>query len=116
MDALQNWKAFFNAEEMRKEVVEGDVVRYIYTGKHLQVVEYHFPPNKSFPAHSHDAHEQMGYVVSGKACFTVNGVTKDLFPGDWYHAPIGIEHEVRIYDEPTVLLDFFSPPRDDLRG
>ncbi|WP_319560922.1 cupin domain-containing protein [Marispirochaeta sp.] len=116
MNAQKNWKAFFNAGQMRKETVEGDVVRYIYTGEHLQVVEYHFPPNKSFPAHSHDAHEQMGYVVSGKACFTVNGQKKDLSPGDWYHAPVGVKHEVSIYDEPTVLLDFFSPPRDDLKG
>lgn len=111
-----NWKNFFNASEMRKETVEGDVVRYIYTGAQMQVVEYHFPAGKTFPPHSHAAHEQMGYLVSGKMGFKVGGKERDLLPGDWYHAPIGVEHNAWTYDEPSVLIDIFSPPREDLTG
>jgi unsaturated pyranuronate lyase len=113
---MQNWKTFFNAADMRKETVEGNVERFIYTGANLQVVEYHFPPGKSFPAHSHAEHEQMGYLVEGKMGFRLGDEKRDLLPGDWYHAPIGVEHQAWTYDEPSVLLDIFSPPRDDLRG
>ena len=106
---------FFNSADMKKEVVEGDVVRYIYTGEKLQAVEYHFPPNKSFPLHHHDEHEQMGYLVSGRFCIEIDGEPRDLQPGDWYHAPVGVPHRAWTYDEPAVMLDLFSPPRDDLR-
>lgn len=107
---------FFNKDEMhKKEVVEGDVTRYIYTGENLQVVEYHFPPEKTFPFHSHTDQEQMGYVVSGKIELTIDGKARTLTPGDWYHAPKTVEHGARTLEEPTVMLDIFSPPREDLK-
>lgn len=109
-----DYKKFFNAADLKVETVEGDVQRYIYTGDHIQIVEYRFPPNKTFPPHSHDVHEQMGYLVSGKMEFTVGGETKLLLPGDYYHAPAGVVHNTRTLEEPAVLVDIFSPPREDL--
>lgn len=108
------YKKFITQADMKEEVVEGDVVRRIYTGKNLQVVEYRFPPNKVFPLHSHSTHEQMGYLVEGKMGFSIGGEKNDLLPGQWYHAPIGVEHNAWTYDMPSVLLDIFSPPREDL--
>jgi len=111
-----NDKEFYiGLDLMKVETLEGNVERRIYTGEHVQVVEYRFPANKTFPPHHHDEHEQMGYLVSGKMGFCIGGVEKDLVPGDWYHAPIGVEHNAWTYDEPSVLLDIFSPPREDLR-
>ncbi|MDC7125721.1 MAG: cupin domain-containing protein [Spirochaetales bacterium] len=110
---LENY--FITAKEMKEEIVENDVVRRIYTGENIQVVEYRFPANKTFPPHSHSIHEQMGYLVSGKMGFKIGDKTHDLLPGQWYHAPIGVEHNAWTYDEPSVLLDIFSPPRDDLK-
>jgi quercetin dioxygenase-like cupin family protein len=110
-----DFRKFFNAADLKVETVEGDVRRYIYTGKNIQVVEYHFPANKVFPPHKHDIHEQMGDLVSGKMEFKVGDETRMLLPGDYYHAPIGVVHNTRTLDEPAVLVDIFSPPRDDLR-
>jgi len=107
-------KYFFNASDLDPETVEGNVERFIYTGQNLQIVEYHFPPHKTFPSHKHDAHEQMGYLVSGKMGFKVGGKEQILLPGDFYHAPIGVEHNAWTFEEPSVLLDVFSPPREDL--
>lgn len=112
---MQDWKTFFKAESMHKrEALEDGVVRHIYTGKNLQVVEYHFPAERSFPSHSHEEHEQMGYLVSGRMGFEIGGEKKDLSPGEWYHAAIGVPHRAWTYEEPAVLLDIFSPPREDL--
>lgn len=111
-----NAKDFFIGHaEMKEEIVEGDVKRLVYTGTNLQVVEYYFPPNKTFPVHHHPEHEQMGYLVSGKMGFSIGGIKQDLLPGQWYRAPIGVEHNAWTYEEPSVLLDVFSPPREDLR-
>lgn len=111
---MKDFTPFFTAADMVKQTVEGNVERYIRTGEHLQVVEYHFPPNKSFPAHKHDTHEQMGYVVSGRICLEIGGEERELGPGDWYHAPIGVEHRAWTLDGPATMLDIFSPPREDL--
>ena len=110
-----DFRKFFNAADMKAETVEGDVKRYIYTGANIQVVEYHFPANKIFPPHKHDIHEQMGYLVSGKMEFNIGDEKRLLNPGDYYHAPVGVVHNTRTLDEPAVLMDIFSPPRDDLR-
>ncbi len=107
-------KIYFNSKDLEPETVEGDVVRYTYTGKNIQTVEYHFPPNKTFPAHKHDIHEQMGYLVKGKMGFKIGDEEKILLPGDYYHAPIGTMHNAWTFDEPSVLLDIFSPIREDL--
>lgn len=113
--AGEQFMRFFNWDDLETEVVEGDVERVIHTGEHLQVIEYHFPPNKQFPAHVHEENEQMGYLVSGRMGFVVGGEERTLKPGDWYHAPTGVEHSARTFDEPAVLLDFFAPPREDLK-
>ncbi len=107
-------KHFFNESNLESEIVEGNVQRKIYTAENIQVVIYNFPPNKVFPPHTHDRHEQMGYLVSGKMGFKVGEDVRTLMPGDFYRAPIGIEHNAWTFEEPSVLLDFFSPIREDL--
>ncbi len=107
-------RKFFNETDMKEETVEGDVKRYIYTGENIQFVIYHFPANRVFPVHAHDIHEQMGFLHSGKMGFKVGGEERILMPGDCYHAPIGVEHNAWTLEEPSVLIDMFSPPREDL--
>ncbi|MBN1293073.1 MAG: cupin domain-containing protein [Candidatus Latescibacteria bacterium] len=107
-------KHFFNETDLKTEIVEGDIKRVIYTGENIQVILYHFPPHKVFPVHAHDKQEQMGYLVSGKMGFMVGGEERTLLAGDFYRAPIGVEHNAWTMDEPSVLLDIFAPPRKDL--
>ena len=107
-------KLFFNEDNLEKEVVEGDVERWIYTGEKMQIIVYHFPANKVFPIHSHDIHEQMGFLYKGRMGFKVGEKEQILEPGDFYHAPIGVEHNAWTFDEPSVLVDIFSPFREDL--
>ncbi|HUS75494.1 MAG TPA: cupin domain-containing protein [Methanothrix sp.] len=65
-------------------------------------------------SHSHP-HDQAGYVVLGKIRITVDGKSCDLGPGDSYSAPSGILHSA-IALEASVVVDTFSPPRDDYRA
>lgn len=109
-----HFRPFFNFDDLKTEIVEGDVQRIVYTGRNLQVVEYRFPANKRFTAHKHDEHEQMGYLVRGKMGFIVGDAERILVPGDMYHAQIGQMHNAWTFDEPSVLLDFFAPVRDDI--
>ncbi|MBN1499239.1 MAG: cupin domain-containing protein [Spirochaetes bacterium] len=106
---------FFNTEDMKHEIVEGNVDRYIYTGDSMQIVEYRFPPNKVFPEHKHDDHEQMGRLIKGKMGFKVGNEERILLPGDFYHVEKGVMHSSWTFNEESVLLDIFTPPRDDLK-
>ena len=105
---------FFKYSDLESEIVEGDVERVIYTAKNLQIIIYHFPPNKVFPLHSHDKHEQMGLLFKGKMGFKVGEKVRILKPGEWYYAPIGVLHHAWTLEKPSVLIDIFSPPREDL--
>ena len=107
-------RAFFRYEDLATEIIEGTVERVVYTGTSVQIIEYHFPPNKTFAVHKHNDNEQMGYVISGHMEFMVGGEERLLGPGDFYHALIGMMHGARTLDEPAVLLDMFAPPRGDI--
>jgi len=67
------------------------------------------------PEHSRP-HEQMGMMISGRAEFTIGGVTRILGPGDIWRIPGHVPHQVRTLDEgPAVALDVFHPVREDYR-
>ncbi len=81
-------------------------------GLMLSLVE--FEPGSVVPEHSHP-HEQMGMMISGRAEFTVGGVTRVLGPGEMWRIPGHVPHKVRALDGPAVALDVFHPVREDYR-
>jgi quercetin dioxygenase-like cupin family protein len=81
-------------------------------GRSVMLSVVTFEPGSVVPDHAHP-HEQMGYMISGRAEFTVDGVTRVLGPGDIWRIPGGVVHRVRALDGPAVALDVFHPIRDD---
>ena len=71
-----------------------------------------FAPNAVVEMHAHP-HEQMGIMISGKAEFTVGGITKVIGPGDIWRIPGGVPHKVVGLNGPAVALDVFQPIRQD---
>lgn len=65
------------------------------------------------PPHSH-MNDQVGYVVSGKVEMTIGGETRIVEAGASYAIPGGIEHSARALVD-SVVIDVFSPPREDYR-
>jgi len=65
-------------------------------------------------AHSHP-HEQVSFVERGAVTMTIDGEDHDLTAGDSVLIPGDTPHSAANYgDEPAVLLDVFSPVREDL--
>jgi len=62
-------------------------------------------------AHKHP-HEQMVYVVSGRLQFSSNGVLFNVAAGDNFIVPPNVEHHATAMED-SVVLDVFSPPRED---
>ena len=81
------------------------------TGGSLMTVEFRFLRGTVGALHAHP-HEQVGYVVSGRFAFTLSGVTKVLGPGDSYYVPPNEVHGAEALED-GILLDVFTPPRED---
>ncbi len=102
-----------NADAPPVEMLPGLVRRTLADGESLMLCEFTFEADVEIPTHSHP-HEQVGYVVSGRIRLTVGGQSRELGPGDSYRAPSGVPHSALTL-EPAVVVDTFSPPREDYR-
>jgi quercetin dioxygenase-like cupin family protein len=91
---------------------EGAERRVLSYGGSLMLVQFTFGPGVVAPIHSHP-HEQVGYVVSGEIDLLMEGQpTMRLGAGCSYYVPPNLRHGVVTY-APTVLLDAFTPLRED---
>ncbi|SMH36151.1 cupin domain-containing protein [Azospirillum agricola] len=103
------------AQETPVITPEGAERRVLSYGPGLMLVEFTFKPGTVAPMHSHP-HEQVGYIVSGALELTMDGHgTEILGAGASYYVPPGTMHGVTIL-EPTVLVDAFTPVREDFLG
>lgn len=91
---------------------EGAQRQVLSYGGGMMLVQFTFPAGVAAPVHSHP-HEQLGYVVSGEIELIMEGQeTTRLTTGCSYYVPPNVRHGV-ITHTPTVLLDSFTPLRED---
>ena len=83
------------------------------TGVMMNVVEC--APGAVVPLHSHP-HEQLGVILSGSLTLVVDGEPRELGPMDAVALPGGIEHSAVAGPDGAVMLDVFSPVREDYRA
>lgn len=87
-------------------IVEGDRMT-------LSVVE--LEPGTLVPEHTHE-NEQIGVMVSGTLVFTINGERRELGPGGTWRILADVPHEAQSGPEGAVVVEAFSPIRDDWRA
>ncbi len=77
----------------------------------LMAVEVSFETGSEGAPHSHP-HTQMSYVLCGSFRYSVEEESVVLNPGDSIVVPAGLTHGT-VCLEKGVLLDVFTPKRDD---
>lgn len=77
----------------------------------LMAVEVSFEAGAEGAPHSHP-HTQLSYVLSGSFRYAVEDESVILNPGDSIVVPGGLTHGT-VCMEKGVLLDVFTPKRDD---
>ena len=82
-------------------------------GEHATLVVYEYAPKTIIETHKHEV-EQMGVVVKGSLAMVIAGEQRILTPGDSFRVPANTAHGARVFEEPTQVIDVFSPPRKDL--
>jgi quercetin dioxygenase-like cupin family protein len=81
-------------------------------GGNIMLVQFTFTAGTKSWEHSHP-HEQVGYVQSGEIDFFMEGNKPvRLLPGDSYFVPSNLKHYIKAIT-PTVLVDCFTPIRED---
>lgn len=99
------------ADAVPVEMLPGLIRRTIAVGGSLMTCEFTLEAGVEIPEHTHP-HEQIGYIASGKVRIIVDGESNDLGPGDCYYAPSDVKHGAQVLER-AVVVDTFSPPRDD---
>jgi quercetin dioxygenase-like cupin family protein len=93
--------------------VGGGVTRRVLSeSPDLMLVEVAFDPEAVGAPHSHP-HVQSTLVQSGRFEFTVDGERFEVGPGDAFVIPANAVHGCRALGDPGVLIDSFTPRRDD---
>jgi quercetin dioxygenase-like cupin family protein len=86
--------------------------RRMVVGDSLMICHLTFAPRIVTPVHRHP-HEQMTLVERGRVLFTIEGAERIAGPGEVLHFPSGIFHGATMLDEEVVLMDIFTPIRED---
>ena len=92
----------------------GVAAKLLADGQNMTVLYTTWVAYAKAPEHTH-MHEQMGLCLQGEIVFVINGKDFLVKAGEFYHIPGNIPHAERNdRSEPAILVDFFSPPREDL--
>ncbi len=94
------------------EHLEPGVERQMIVGENLMICRLRIAANVVTPVHDHP-HEQMTLVERGRVLFTIGDQQRIAEAGDVLHFPPGTWHGATMLDEEVILLDIFSPIRED---
>ena len=92
--------------------LEEGIQRQMIVGENVMICRLRFAPNLVTPAHDHP-HEQMTLVERGRVLFTIGDEQRIVKAGDVLHFPSGTWHGATMLDEEVILVDIFSPIRED---
>jgi len=94
-----------------EHIAEG-IARQMVYGDRIMVCRLVLAPHTVTPIHSH-VHEQLTLVERGRADFFIEGNRRTAKAGDVLLFPSGIVHGATMLEDEVVLIDIFSPPRED---
>jgi quercetin dioxygenase-like cupin family protein len=92
--------------------LEPGIERQMIVGENLMICRLRLSPNVVTPAHGH-LHEQMTIIERGRVLFTIGDEQRIASAGDVLHFPPGTWHGATMLDEEVILVDIFSPIRED---
>jgi len=89
------------------------IERQMIVGERMMICRFRFAPKTVTVPHSH-MHEQMTIVERGRVLFLIGDEERIASAGDVLHFPPGCWHGATMLEEEVVLLDIFTPLREDL--
>ncbi|HEX7787724.1 MAG TPA: cupin domain-containing protein [Methylomirabilota bacterium] len=96
-----------------RQLAEGLSAR-VFPGEHLMLSVVEISPGSVSPVHSHP-NEQWGVCLEGEWIRIQDGVEHHVKAGDFWQTPPHVPHGGRATDKRAVVLDIFSPPREEYK-
>jgi quercetin dioxygenase-like cupin family protein len=94
-----------------QQIWDGIAGRAVH-GERLTLGLIELEPEAVLPEHRH-GNEQLGMVLKGSITFTIGTERQTLGPGGTWRIPSNVPHEAVIGPEGAVVIDVFSPARED---
>jgi quercetin dioxygenase-like cupin family protein len=98
--------------EVPVEDLGNGIERQMIVGERMMICRFRFAPHTVTEPHSH-MHEQMTLVERGRVRFIIGAEERVAGAGDVLHFPPGCWHGATMLDDEVVLLDIFTPLRED---
>jgi len=92
-------------------IVPGIQRRTITTGTTMYQMLARLEAGSQMPEHKHPQ-EQIVHILEGRMKLIVAGVPHELKRGESFYLAANVPHGVETIED-TMVLDTFSPPRDD---
>ncbi len=99
------------AQGIPRTLTEGITTR-IFCGEQAMLSVVRVAPNTEGTVHSHPQ-EQWGVLLEGECVRIQGGEEVAMKAGDFWHTPGGVTHGIRTGDQGALVLDVFSPPREE---
>ncbi|MDQ7095428.1 cupin domain-containing protein [Desulfosporosinus sp. PR] len=102
-----------NWENLERVMAREGVTRRVFGGNNSMMTLNEIMPGAVPALHSHP-HEQISYIMKGKAEFVLGDEVLNLEEGDLLLIPPNVPHRLKVIGDETVLnIDIFSPIRED---
>jgi quercetin dioxygenase-like cupin family protein len=100
---------------MRPQQIWNGVVGRTVHGEQVSFSLIELDADSEVPEHAH-VNEQVGILLRGSLRFTIGGETRELGPGSTWRILAEVPHSVVVGPEGAVLVEVFSPVRDDWKA
>lgn len=87
----------------RRGIILGDLMLGLHGAVAGLKAEPHAHPN-----------DQVCIMIKGRMLMEIDGETRIMGPGEFAYVPRNVEHRIQTLDEDAVVLDVFSPFREDI--
>lgn len=104
--------AFYDVSTIIPFVPAPGVEMFGITGQAMMANWVRIEPGASVASHQHP-HEQLGVMLEGSLTLTIGDETREIGPGMAYTIPGGVPHGAVGGPNGCLVLDIFSPPRED---
>ena len=102
-----------NSQGIARKLADGLNAR-IFVGENVMLSVVHIEPNSTGKIHRH-MEEQWGFLIEGE-CIRIQGDEEfSAKTGDFWHTPSNVLHGIRTGATGGVVLDIFSPPKQEYR-
>ena len=110
--------AIFSSDESPWEELGDGVRRKVFFNDRLTfvILEINKPvdENAEIILHSHP-HDQITYLQEGKLLVKLGEEEKIIEAGGVYVIPSNVPHGIKVLSEKVILIDVFTPTREDFR-